>query len=173
MRNPSIRMIEPREGILRQAPKIKIDPLAHLLWRMFPLYARDAELFIVAKTQEKANQLFQKKRGLSAQNMTRVLLFPRERIAVIDGGVPNPTATKFRFERPAAVNVSPYRLFGFTLPKPREDACGRTVSQLFVIAIDPETAEGMLKSYGQCAVCICELLTLNRYIIQTTDGLAP
>jgi len=168
-KNVRIREIDPMEGVLGQRSKPKkVDPLANLPWRMFTIYASGRckacgqtypELFTIAKNWERAQENAKKKRGLCAMDMMRVFIrFPRYRIATNDGGLPNP--------------ISPFRMFGFDVPK-HLDACGRSIASLFVISVDKDDARKRLGKYGQCATCMCELLSLDRYIIQTTDGGAP
>lgn len=164
------------------APKVKVDPEAHLPWRMFSEYAshickrcggKRPATFVVAKSRASADKVFEKGNGLCPTCMCRVLLAPRERIRMLDEGLPNPPVTRGT-ERTKPLGIaSPYRLFGFTAKKPRKCGCGKERWQYYVIATDIQTAQKRVDRYGMCALCMCELLCLDRYAIETADGGPP
>jgi hypothetical protein len=141
-----------------------------LPWKMFSQYAlvicascknKTSVSFWIAKTQEAADKVLQKGKGYCPTCICRPLTVPRVRIATTDDGIPNPA------------QFSPFRLFGFASNERRKCACGKERYEFFVIARDELDSQKRVKQYGMCGQCMAELLCLDRYYFQTTDGKAP
>ena len=127
-------------------------------------------VFALAKTRAQADDLFDRKRGISAICMMRVLMSWDIRINTLDGGRPNPSATMEAATAIARFSTSPYQIWSFIEDKKRPCGCNKLRNIYFVIAAGKEEAEKRLKQYGQCSVCMCETLCIDRYIIETTTG---
>ncbi len=152
----------------------KVDPLAHLPWRMFSSYAGEKEEFIIAKNKETAVVKFKQRKGLTPEEMVDGLLWAGIRIGLTDGGHPNPQTGHYQFDVPLqALVLSPFRLFRFNLNKTMKDSCGNETARFYVIGVTSHDAQVRVLNYGQGAVCMCEMLSLPRYFIQTADGRAP
>jgi hypothetical protein len=184
MNNPKVQAIDFSPLLARPKEPRKEDPLKDYPWRMFLEFKKHKcrgcgqareEFFIVSKSRERADKLFKGNKGLCGYCMAKILTFPRERICTVTGGEPNPSSSYIpEKEKPRAARMfSPYRLFGFKTEKPPKAAVHVNESIFFVIAENPKEAQSKLDKYGQCAHCICETLTLDRYCIETIDGGAP
>lgn len=190
-RNPVYKEVEYKEpSFVKPAKVIKPKPEDLLPWRMFYEFGEFTcprcrhnvnQVYIIAKTQALAAQVFEKNRGLSSGCMAYVMRAPDHRIATTDGGWPNPvteaplevvSGAGTTLTRPP-LNISHWRVFSFTSKNDWECGCGRKVHFILVIAMDSETAYKRIGRYGMCATCLCDTLCFDRYIIQTTHGGPP